>query len=92
MTQAIRSDAQSLQFYPNPVSNQVLLQVNNEYTGRMNVRVVNLSGAVLKEFRFTKANRGNTQNYVPLGDLPKGQYMMEVSVGGWTESRKLIKL
>ena len=90
--QTLRSDVAALQFYPNPVASQVLLQVNNEYTGTMNVRVVNLAGAVQKQFRYTKANRGSTQNYIQLGDLPKGEYMIEVRVGSWTETRKLMKL
>jgi endoglucanase len=82
----------NLSVYPNPVQDRFMLQVNNDQTGAMKVQLVNMNGSVQKQFSLNKANKGATQTYLSIGDLPKGSYVIVVSVGEWSESVQLIKL
>ena len=77
--------------YPNPVSDRFLLQVNNDLTGTMTVQLVNMSGAVTKQFQVRKAARGASQTYLSIGSLPRGEYVLSVKLGEWTKTAKLIK-
>ena len=81
-----------LNLYPNPVQDRFSLQVNNDLTGAMKVQVYNMSGVVQKQFSLNKASKGATQTYLSIGSLPKGEYVIKVSIGKWTDAKKLVKL
>jgi endoglucanase len=82
----------SLSVYPNPVADRLMIQVNSEETGEMKVEFFNISGSVQKVARLPKAEKGTSQNYLSLGELPKGTYMVRVTIGKFTKTQKLIKL
>lgn len=78
--------------YPNPVADRFVLQVNNTYSGAVTVRVIDMSGAVKKQFATSKDKTGTSQIYLSAGDLPKGQYIIQVVMGTTTETKTISKL
>jgi len=82
----------SFDVFPNPVEDRFVLQVNNSNTGQMKVQIVDMSGAVQKEFALTKNSTGASQTYLSIGDLKAGEYIISVQIGTWTESKKISKL
>jgi dienelactone hydrolase len=82
----------SMDVFPNPFQDRLVLQINNGYTGAMKVQLVDMSGIVRKEFNLSKNQAGATQTYLSTGNLPTGEYVLVVTIGNWTESRKVSKL
>src|SRR5829696_3483647 len=80
----------SVSLYPNPVRDVVSLSMDNSGEGRVQVELISLSGAVVKQFSFNK-QRGTAQKSLSLIGLAKGTYLMKVSLPGWTKSTQLIK-
>src|SRR5215203_1113296 len=89
--QLTEATASSVGLFPNPVRDHVTLTLNNEYKGSMKVQILNMNGAVQKEFAFNKANT-LSQNSISTNDLPKGQYILRIQMQGRFETVKLIKL
>jgi endoglucanase len=81
----------SIDIFPNPVADRFVLQVNNELTGAVKVEVIDLQGKVLKQFSLTKAAAGSSQFYLSVGELPAGNYLVKVSMEGWSEVKQMVK-
>src|SRR5215204_4764807 len=88
--QLTEATASSVGLFPNPVRDRVTLTLNNEYKGSMKVQILDMNGAVQKEFAFNKANT-LSQNSISTNDLPKGQYILRIQMQGRFETVKLIK-
>ena len=80
----------SFEVFPNPAKDRLTLSINNSYEGKMKVQILNMIGAVQKQFSLNKAN-GTSINNLNIGDLPKGQYILLVEVNGHKETKKFIK-
>jgi dienelactone hydrolase len=78
--------------YPNPVSDQFVLQLNNTARGAMVVRIVNMTGQVQKEFRAVKDQDIISNTYTLGQEINRGTYIVQVKVGNWTAVRKIVKL
>jgi endoglucanase len=65
--------------------------MNNSYTGNVNVQILNIAGAIQKEYRLIKTS-GTSRHLLSLSMLPKGEYFLVISINGSRESRKFIKL
>lgn len=76
--------------YPNPVTDQVFLQLNNKETGLMNISIVDQAGRVVQQLQYNKEQELFNQS-LNLGNLRAGFYIIKVQIGKWSESRKLIK-
>jgi hypothetical protein len=76
--------------YPNPVVDQVTLDIANSYTGRLVVQVLNSSGIVVKQ---TEVNKGlpAIQSSISLSGLAPGVYIVRVQGVGWYLTRKVLK-
>jgi endoglucanase len=85
------STAPALEVYPNPVTDRFVLQVNNSLSGAVNVQIVNLQGAVQKQFTLSKDAAGTSQFYLSIGDLPAASYIIKVTMNGWNDSTQIIK-
>src|SRR5215217_7449078 len=70
-----RPIASSLSLYPNPVRDVVSLSLDNSGEGRVQVELISLSGAVVKQFSFNK-QRGMAQKSLSLTGLAKGTYLI----------------
>src|SRR5690606_11036276 len=68
-------EAVSLQLYPNPTTDRVIVKVNNELTGKVQIQLVDMKGAVVRQFALSKSQAGMAQFYLSLGDVPNGQYL-----------------
>lgn len=66
-----------LEFFPNPAQQQISLRLNDDYAGKLQVRITSTAGHAVKIMSFTKA-KGLFQQIIPLGEIPAGNYIMEV--------------
>src|SRR5215204_2381658 len=80
--------ASSVRVYPNPTSDQLLLQVNNVWRGPLKVQIVGVNGSVQKQFILNKTAETNEYN-LAIGDLASGQYIILVQMKGWEETKKI---
>ncbi|RYY19047.1 MAG: T9SS type A sorting domain-containing protein, partial [Chitinophagaceae bacterium] len=78
--------------FPNPVTDRFVLQMNNTYAGAVNVRILDLNGTVKKQFAISKDKAGTSQVYLSIGDLPAGEYTVQLVMGQTTETKTISKL
>ncbi|HEU0111752.1 MAG TPA: T9SS type A sorting domain-containing protein, partial [Flavisolibacter sp.] len=91
--QVIDEDAISLpsiNLFPNPVTSDVTLKLNNSYEGSYTVQILNMGGALQKQFRVNK-EKGLTQTRLSLSDLPKGQYILITIADKEKQTIKFVK-
>lgn len=79
-----------LSIYPNPTSGRVLLTLNNNYAGAMQVQVIDAAGKNQKTFRFVKASPVLQQS-LPLDGLSKGVYFIMVQMGAQRQAIPISK-
>jgi len=77
--------------YPNPFNDRFAAQVNNELTGQMKIQIIDMNGAVKKQFQAVKDVPQPTQVYLSAGELASGMYLIRVTMGNWTSTQKAIK-
>jgi len=58
----------------------------------MKVQIIDIKGAVVKEFKLSKNFKGVSQNYLPVKDLVQGEYLIRIQAGNQIETKKLLKL
>jgi len=76
--------------YPNPVIDQVTLDIANSYTGRLDVQVINGSGMVMRSYELNKG-LPVMQTPISLSGLAPGVYIIRVQGVGWYMNRKVLK-
>jgi hypothetical protein len=81
----------SIAVYPNPVSDNFILQLNNPYRGNMQVSIVDQSGAIRHSFLFKKDQQTSTIT-LSANDLTAGVYFITVQMGNQRETKKILKL
>jgi endoglucanase len=89
--QAVSATGSLFNIFPNPVQDRFSLQVTNNYSGNMTVLVIDITGAVKKQFTLTKPNVGSTQVYLSIGDLSAGNYIIKVQMDQYSDTKKLVK-
>jgi hypothetical protein len=85
------STVKSLDIFPNPVSDNFVLQVNNSNTGTMVIQIVDMKGTVIKELQSDKKDQ-STQVYLSANGLSAGTYFINVRIGDWSQSIQMVKL
>ena len=90
-TELLQQEA-DLEIFPNPVEDRFALKVTNPFQGEMKVILTDMQGATVKTFTLQKGADGTTQHYLSIGSLPKGQYIIQVSIKDWSKTEQLIKL
>lgn len=77
--------------YPNPVSDEFDIVLNNKVLGKGEVMVYDLLGRLILKDAFRKENDILRKKIQAAGLLP-GQYLLDIRVGtGYRETKKLIK-
>lgn len=78
--QKTASVARSIQLFPNPVENELQLEVSDAFAGKLNLQILNSEGRLV---RFTDAwvSEGVCR-FPQLGTLPSGLYVLRVSAEG----------
>jgi hypothetical protein len=82
---------QTVELFPNPVYDQFIIKVNNDYSGTMKIQIINQAGRVLKEIQSNK-NKGTNQTALSANGLQTGTYIIRVQMGESVRSIKMIKL
>ncbi len=73
--------ANNLEIYPNPATNYIVLDLNNQPT---NIQIISMDGHMVKNFR-------TTENIIQVGDLPHGTYIIRMTQKNKISTGKLIK-
>ncbi len=76
--------------YPNPTSSIVSLNLENEYTGLVKIKVIDFNGRQLVEREYLKLNNSFSQS-IDLTYLPGGLYFLHFAIGDLTGISKIIK-
>jgi hypothetical protein len=71
----------SLNLYPNPATHSTTLSFEAEETGLTTVRIINMFGITVKQMEWDKPDF-QLQQEIPLDDLNKGVYMIDIAVEG----------
>lgn len=80
-----------LTFGPNPFEDQVKIAYLLPKDGQVNVRLIDLTGRVLKTERLNAQMGKNESQLEGLGALPKGAYILQLHYNGRYVAKKLIK-
>ena len=77
--------------YPNPVTDNFNVEINNNNKGKMIIQIISPAGAVINSFIFDKDQENKKVNLLSRG-LTSGVYFLRVQIGNWTDTKKIIKL
>lgn len=80
----------SVTLTPNPVFNNASLIVQSEETGPIACLLYDAEGRNVRSFQFKK-DRQFLQQILPMYDLPKGEYLLNIVGKNILESRKIVK-
>lgn len=79
----------SIELYPNPADKNFHLRINSKYLGAVPVEIVTMGGKMVKSFTINK--NGLIVDYdVPVGNIAKGTYLVNLKFGKNVESRKIV--
>jgi hypothetical protein len=77
--------------HPNPTTNTTLLTLANDYTGVVQVRIIDANGKSFKELRLVK-NTPLLRQSLSLAGLPKGTYLVSIQAGTSHQVKQIVKL
>lgn len=67
--------------YPNPTANNLQLSYFTTKSSKVDIRVMNLTGGVVKRLEVVSGT-GNNGNSLSIGDLPNGLYLVQIDLNG----------
>jgi hypothetical protein len=78
--------------YPNPVNDQVTIDIDSKYDGFASVRLVDISGSVVLQQNFGHRSAGKNIDVIDVSQIPEGFYMINYELDNQVIlSSKLIK-
>lgn len=80
----------SLEYYPNPVRNNLAIQLQSADRGLVRIRLRGLDGKVLREQQLMK-NQELLSTKLDMQELNTGAYFMEIEIAGVREVRMVLK-
>jgi hypothetical protein len=80
----------SLEYYPNPATDKLLVQLQSPDRGVLHIRLRSLDGKLLTEEQLMKSQEVLNSN-VNVQNLKQGLYFMEIELGSWREVRMIVK-
>ena len=75
---------------PNPTDGQLEVVLSNEMRGAVQIRLISLTGAALKEGIFQKNQEIFKQSF-PIQNLPTGTYFIEVQMNEFRGRKRVVK-
>ncbi len=75
---------------PNPVRDNFVLSLNNNYEGVFKADIVSVGGAVTKSFSFRK-QAGPSLHTLSIGNVANGVYIVRTQMNGRVNATKIIK-
>jgi hypothetical protein len=88
---ALNTDISAVNVYPNPVTSNFKLTVNNNYTGKLNVQIINANGTVVKTINLPKVSTGATDYSISVPELRRGVYIIQATMNGWKANKRIIR-
>jgi hypothetical protein len=82
---------QSLTISPNPATQTVCIKLANAVTGRVSVRITDLSGRVWYAGQYAKGDHA-WETQIPLETVPGGVLVVETVLNGYRAVHRLVKL
>ena len=82
--------AASLSLYPNPVQGNYTVSVNNAYSGKVLIQVIDESGTV-RQVRTLEKDQPSMFINMSARDLSSGVYFVRVQMGRWTTIKKMLR-
>ncbi|PZR29745.1 MAG: hypothetical protein DI535_01165 [Citrobacter freundii] len=76
--------------FPNPAVNNLTVRLNDNYSGKLQLRIVSTGGQLMKTLELTK-NAGLLQQDITIGSLPAGNYILQVHGDGISHSTTFLK-
>jgi hypothetical protein len=76
--------------YPNPVKDDMFVELNNEYAGKVTIKIIDMQGKELQSVASTKQD-GTWVGKINTGQLKSGNYMMIVEYNNTKSSVPFIK-
>jgi hypothetical protein len=77
-------------FYPNPVLNQLTIEVNKASEKPLQISLIDLTGRLVQTIELTDAN-GQTNYQLDLGTIKSGVYLLELNQGDLHLVKRLVK-
>lgn len=81
----------SLDIYPNPVQNQLHLSMQSDISGSFDLNIYDLKGQLLQQ-EVISLSATTQQEQIDVNDLPKGNYLLQLTDGVKMVTKKMIKL
>ena len=76
--------------YPNPFTNEITISFSNNYSGAVNIQIVNQQSQLIRDFQFDKPNYQH-KKVIDLSGVPLGLYFIEITTNRGKEIHKGIK-
>lgn len=77
--------------YPNPFSNNVVVQIVRCNTNQISIDILNNTGVIVGHNSINFENRINSRITLNTSRLPLGIYLLKISAGDVVQTRKIIK-
>jgi hypothetical protein len=81
---------ESLTVYPNPASNELKINIDSKFRGKLQIRLLDMLGREVKNQTYDKVFT-QEEFKVDLGGLNKGVYFIEIEDGRGKQVRKVVK-
>jgi len=88
-TNNVKTNSLSIQIFPNPVSDILNLELNNQWKGALNLNIVDAKGAVVYSETIDK-NQDLLQQSLNVVDFASGTYKLAINNGSSYEIRSFI--
>ncbi|UZR99434.1 cadherin domain-containing protein [Chondrinema litorale] len=83
-------ELQGVTFFPNPFGDVLNYEIDNEYIGELELRVLDLSGRLIKNENIQKQQL-NYADQLTLPDLSKGMYLIRIQSDNLSKNLRVIK-
>lgn len=87
---SVAQDVTDLTIQPNPVANATTLSLRLANSADVRIRVIDLSGRLVKEFQTQSLGAGTQSIPLDVSDINQGAYAVVVSTTGGRENRSVM--
>ena len=89
-TSSPNDQEKEISLFPNPATNFVNVQINNDFIGKLALHVINIIGNRIKNIEIDKTST-NFSYLILLDDIPAGIYFIDVVMGAKNQILKIQK-
>ncbi|HEU0112132.1 MAG TPA: carbohydrate-binding protein, partial [Flavisolibacter sp.] len=88
---AITDTETSINIYPNPVNDQLLIRLSNSNAGAIKIEIVNIGGVITKELKISNGDTASMLK-IDVTDLSPGIYILRMTCNAKNYLQRFIKL